>query len=79
MKNLPQVTKGQMIDTPHGIGFLSFVWPMAVGHKENQCAYFVFLVTPRPAEYGMPIYEAHELRNLNTGIYFPAHKGEILR
>lgn len=79
MKNMQQVKIGQLIETPHGIGFLSFVWPLQVGDRVWQCAYFVFLITPRDPAFGMPLYEAHELRALNPSIYFPAHRGEILR
>jgi hypothetical protein len=79
MKNMPQVRKGQFIETPHGAGFVSFMWPMQVGERTNVVAYFVFLITPRPPEFGMPLYESSELRPLNPGIFFPEHKGEILR
>ena len=78
-KNIPQVRRGQLIETPHGPGFVSMFWGMQLGTTVDQVAYFVYLVTPRPAKFGYPFYCAAELRQLNPTIYFPAHRGEILR
>jgi hypothetical protein len=79
MRNMTQVTKGMLINTPHGQGFLSQVWPMQEGEKVDQCAYFVCLLRERDPKFGYPFYSAAELRALNPSIYFPAHRGEILR
>jgi hypothetical protein len=78
MKNMQQVKRGQLIETPHGIGYVSYFWPMQEGEKVNQVAYGVYLLQGRAPEYGYPFYSASELRPLNPSTFFPAHKGEIL-
>ncbi len=79
MRNMPQATRGQLVHTPHGEGFISQFWPMQIGDELELVAYFVFLLTPQPPEYGYPYYSARELAPLNPGTFFPYHKGEILQ
>ncbi len=72
MKNMPQIQKGQTVNTPQGKG----VFIMAGRWIENnqlidEIGYRIQL------QQGTVDFEVATLRRLNPSIFFPAHKGEI--
>ena len=76
MKNMPQVTMKQVVNTPIGTGVLVHVnyW-----EGETTLGYEVALDVPDadPEAHGHPAFDAAEMRLANPGIHFPGHPGEI--